>query len=215
MARARLVPGPLSGRFPYSNCLLVEDGGFKVLVDTGCEPWAYGLEGVDALVFTHFHPDHIRGFHRVRAGRVLAPVGEEPYAGSLERLALRFAGEMWREWIDMARLAMDLQGVPEPSEYFRPGEDLCLRGVCLKTYPARGHLLTHTLLEAPGGVVHLVDIDLTGFGPWYGNPEASPELFLLDIRAAAGLEAGEYVSAHKDRVYTRGGGVGGSRQVCQ
>ncbi|WP_165487859.1 MBL fold metallo-hydrolase [Aeropyrum pernix] len=207
MAGARLVPGPLGGRFPFSNCVLVEDAGFKVLVDTGCEPWERGLVDVDVVVFTHFHPDHIRGFHRLRAGRVAAPEGEEPYAGRLERLALRFAGERWREWISMARLVMDLEGVPEPGEYFRPGEDLCFRGVCIKTYPARGHLQTHTLLELPGGLVHLVDIDLTGFGPWYGNPEASPELFLLDIEAAAAMEARSYLSAHKDRVYSRSEGV--------
>ena len=203
MVEVKLIQGPGGGRFPYSNCLLMEDRGFKLLVDTGCEPHTVGLERVDVLLFTHFHPDHIRGHHRVRAGKVLAPEGEEPY-GRLEDLARRFAGERFRNWLEMARLMLDLSTVPRASEYFKPGEDVCFRGWCISTIPARGHLLTHTLLEPPGRYVHLVDIDLTGFGPWYANPESSPTLFLEDIKMASRIEAKTYITSHKEGLYQRG-----------
>ena len=202
MVKVLLVEGPNGGKFPFSNCLLVEGDGVRVLVDTGCYPNL--PEGFfDAVVYTHFHPDHIRGFEAVagRAGRVFAPRGEEPYR-SLKDLAVRFAPGIVGDWLAMAEV-IGLSGVPRADEYYEPGEDLCVKSLCMRTYPARGHLLTHTLIEVDGHL-HLVDIDLTGFGPWYANPEASPSLFLDDIEMAAGLEARNYTTAHKQGVLARG-----------
>jgi glyoxylase-like metal-dependent hydrolase (beta-lactamase superfamily II) len=199
--RVKVIYGPGGSKFPFSNCLVVESGSARLLVDTGCAP-NLPEGGFNAVIYTHFHPDHIRGYREAasRAQRVLAPEGEAEYR-SLRDLAVRFAPGASEEWLSMAS-AIGLSSVPEPSEYYKPGEDVCVAGVCIKTYPARGHLLTHTLVQA-GGTLHLVDIDLTGFGPWYANPEANPALFLSDIEMAAGIEAERYVTAHKQREYTR------------
>lgn len=202
------MPGPAGGRFPFSNCILVEGPRLRILVDTGCHPWEHGFGEADVVVYTHFHPDHIRANHMVRAKRILAPRGEEPYT-SLELLGVRFAGEEYRAWVEMARGLMELESPPRVDEYFEPGEDLCFRGTCLKTIPARGHLLTHTLVELPGRALYTVDIDLTGFGPWYGNPEASPALFLSDILMSSRLAARSYYTAHKETAFDRHGFING------
>jgi len=195
----------MGGRFPWSNCLLLESPGATVLVDSGCGDALEAVAGrVDAVVYTHFHPDHITGHRLLRAAgrvRVYAPAGEEAYR-SLDDLAKRFAPEIAGLWLGFARSLMGLQSPPEVDEYYEPGEDVCFRGVCLKTVPAPGHLRTHTLIEPGPGSLHLVDIDLSGFGPWYANPEADPHQFLEDILYVGRGEWGSYTSAHKPGVYT-------------
>ncbi len=199
--KVSLVEGPGNAKFPFSNCLLVETHGVRILVDTGCSPNLPPGE-FKAIVYTHFHPDHIRGFSDAyaKAEKVLAPIGEGSYK-TLKDLARRFAPGLEDKWLEMAS-SIELHGVPRVDEYYEPGEDLCVAGVCIKTIAARGHLLTHTLIEV-SDTIYLVDIDLTGFGPWYANPEASPALFLADIEMAASLEARSYATAHKIGVFDR------------
>ena len=209
MVRVRLIEGPLGGRFPYSNCLLVETATSKILVDTGCGDSFRGLRSkLDAVIYTHFHPDHVRGFDLLTEGiRIAAPSGEEAYK-SLSDLAKRFAPGVYREWLRFAELIVGLKGVPEPSEYFELGSSYCFRDVCLDFLPAKGHLSTHPIVVIEGHV-HLTDIDLTGFGPWYGNPESDPALFLGDIIMASEIEGKAYTTSHKPEVYDREGVVVG------
>ncbi len=177
-----------------------------LLVDTGCgDALERVVDKVDAVLYTHFHPDHITGY-RILAGRkirVYAPAGEEAYQ-SLEDLARRFAPEIKDLWIGFARSLMGLEAPPKADEYYDPGDDVCFRGLCIKTIPAPGHLRTHTLIEPDSEAIHLVDIDLSGFGPWYANPEADPHQFLEDILFVARGEWSTYTSAHKPGVYEGG-----------
>ncbi|MET1128265.1 MAG: MBL fold metallo-hydrolase [Thermoproteota archaeon] len=195
------VIAPNGGRFPLSACLLVEGGGFTLLVDSGCGSSALSelRAKVDAVVYSHHHPDHISGHHLLERHKTFSPAGEEAFS-TLELLARRYAGERYRYWLEFATSFIGVRTVPQAHEYYKPGEDLCIRGMCIKTYPARGHMLTHTLLELPGGHLHLADIDLTGFGPWYGNPESDPMAFLADIEAAASIDAKAYTTGHRDVV---------------
>ena len=87
----------------------------------------------------------------------------------------------------MAESLLGLQGAPVASDYYEPGETLKLAGVEIETIHAPGHLASHTLLLLPDGTLYLSDIDLTSFGPWYGNPEGDPGQFLADIRMAKNL----------------------------
>ncbi len=202
MARARLLLGPRGGRFPASNCLLVEDHGAAVLVDTGCGWEVLGRvkDKITHVVYTHHHPDHISGHHIVKGRPTYSPMGEEPYR-SLEDLGRRYASTRYREWMRMATTLIGVREVPDPAEYYKQGEDLCIRGICIKTVPAPGHLLSHTLLEPEPGWLHITDIDLTGFGPWYANPEASPLQFLSDIETAYWYDAECYTTSHKPDKY--------------
>ena len=203
MVGVKLLSGPRSGRFPYSNCLLVESVNASILVDSGC--------GVDLLarirgrlthvVYTHHHPDHISGHHALGHVKAYSPEGEEAYR-SLEDLGRRYATTYYMEWIRMARDLIGVREVPHDN-YYKPGEDLCIRDVCLKTISAPGHLLTHTLVEPDYGWLHLTDIDLTGFGPWYANPESDPIQFLMDMEVAYNMDARTYTTSHKGEVLDR------------
>jgi len=169
-------------------------------VDAGSPEAVAVAGGVDAVVYTHHHPDHIRGSHLVGAPEY-SPEGESAYR-SLRDLARRFAPGAWREWLSTAATLIGALRVPSGG-YYRPGEDVCVRGICLKTAPAPGHLATHTLVELPGRILHLADIDLTSFGPWYGNPESDPLQFLADIELAASWDARLYTTSHRPDTLAR------------
>jgi len=199
MARVVLVEGPRGGRFPYSNCLLIRGARATVLVDAGCGVEALSsLQGrLDLVVYTHLHPDHIRDHVLARAPRVLVSCPERGYT-SLEHLARRYAPPVWEKWLEYAGRVFGLDGVPRATGCYEPWEEVRAGDVSLEMIPAYGHLWGHHLVLAHGHL-HLADIDLSGFGPWYGHPESSPDVFHADIQTAIELagEAETVTTSHK------------------
>ena len=191
-----LIVGEKRGRFPFSNSLLIKRSREKILVDLGL---GYShlsvLEGIDAVIITHYHPDHISliGWASPRA-KIYAPVLDTVFS-TLASLAKRFAPMVWEKWVEMAR-AMGLpEKLPETKPY-----DFSEEVLGVQTLHLPGHLQSHhgVLVE---DCLYGSDVDLTGFGPWYGNPEASLYQFLNDIVFLASLRPKRYCSSHKEKVF--------------
>ncbi len=206
MARVTLLVGGEDGRFPFSNCLVVSGARSRVLVDTGCGPDKLEpLRGrVDAIVYTHVHPDHIWGHRLFPETRTLVPAADHAYE-TLDALARRYAPEIVEAWLDYARTVFSLESPPRPAEPYDPWTTIRVGDVEIEAVPARGHTRGHTLLVV-NGHVHLSDIDLTGFGPWYGHPESSLDAFAADMRLAAELASGarSVSTSHRERVFEPG-----------
>ena len=197
MARVIVVNGERRGRFPESNCFLIKAGGTTILVDAGCGPVWDAARKSDFVVYTHFHPDHISGYRSI-PGRVrqLAPRVDAVYASlGLSGLARRYAPEAAGEWLSYVWRVFRLRGVPS-AEPYHSWEPLRLGGTEITPIPARGHTWGHHMLLIDGSILILGDVDLTGFGPWYGHPESSIEAFLSDISLVREIEANTYYSSH-------------------
>jgi phosphoribosyl 1,2-cyclic phosphate phosphodiesterase len=73
------------------------DGGTRILIDTPPELrlqlLAANVSGVDAILFTHDHADHVNGIDDIRAlsDRSNAPIDMYGPADTMQRLARRFA----------------------------------------------------------------------------------------------------------------------------
>ncbi len=203
MTRVMLLVGDRRGRFPGSNCLLVKGSKTTVLVDAGCrrEQILEARDKVDAVVYTHIHPDHIT-HHKLLAGKpAVVPEADAPYT-SLEALARRYAPEIWMDWIRYAQTVFGLDSPPTPTRTYGPWEEIRVGDVMIEAIPAPGHTRGHHVLLI-GGHLHLSDIDLTGFGPWYAHPESSLEAFISDIRMIAECNASVYTTSHREREFNR------------
>jgi len=79
------------------GALVESDGGTRILIDTPPELRlqliAAGVNGVDAILFTHDHADHVMGIDDIRALSDRSDVPIEMYGppDTMKRLAIRFA----------------------------------------------------------------------------------------------------------------------------
>jgi glyoxylase-like metal-dependent hydrolase (beta-lactamase superfamily II) len=66
-----------------------------------------------------------------------------------------------------------------------------------------GHTSGHcALIVEPQGVAFIGDIDLTGFGPYYGDATSNLTQFRRSLRAVRELEASAWVTSHHRGVIT-------------
>ena len=189
--KAYLIVGERSGKFPYSNSLLVKtSSNDTILVDAGAgTPLREIIGKIDLVVITHYQPDHIRFLNMIRGKKVYAPAYDTAYR-SLVELAKRFAPPVWRTWYEMAQSLGVPQELPEPMVY---EEGDIIHGIEPILLP--GHLRSHHALLI-GETLFGADMDLTSFGPWYGNPESSLEGIIADACVIAELAPKIYYSSH-------------------
>jgi len=193
------VHGKLGGRFPYCNGLII-DTEVKVLVDTGfgrsCIDEIIKSGEVEVIINTHYHLDHAFGNRyfpqaKIWAHTLDAPVLRSPkqfmaYTGLNETIGfpdpLQFPGgpisrEVDRELVD--------------------GEVLDFGQLSLQVIHAPGHTPGHIALYEPqAGILFSGDVDLTPFGPWYGNLRSDLEEFISSIRCLMELKPRVLVTGH-------------------
>jgi glyoxylase-like metal-dependent hydrolase (beta-lactamase superfamily II) len=194
-----VLGGFRSGKYPHGNSLLVEGSEESLIIDPSLSLSARGsLPQVDRVINSHCHEDHI-------AGNYLFP--SAPWlVHESDLLGLRSLDGM-----------MTIYGYPGPADdYFRkalvdvyhyqPRADaegfadarvFDLGGVTVRVIHTPGHTRGHCCLAIePDGVLYLGDIDLTSFGPYYGDAWSSLVDFERTLAAVGGLEARHYATFH-------------------
>ncbi|KIX13878.1 MBL fold metallo-hydrolase [Dethiosulfatarculus sandiegensis] len=197
-----LVPGRGQGRFPFSHSVLIKDKT-TVLIDTGCGekalmPLAESGQ-VDLVLISHTHPDHMALNHLFADKEILVPEMAADSGVSLEALGRRFFPdlEIRAIWKDFVRRTMGFTDCPI-SGTFSPSQEFDLGSTRLQVLFTPGHTIDHCCFFLPQYDVLLsADIDLTGFGPWYANPEGNIAQTRESINRLAELDPGILVSSHK------------------
>ena len=73
----------------------------------------------------------------------------------------------------------------------------------VRAFHMPGHTAGHSvLLVEPEGVAFIGDIDLTGFGPYYGDASSSLSDFRQTLERVADIPAKVWVTSHHRGVYT-------------
>jgi glyoxylase-like metal-dependent hydrolase (beta-lactamase superfamily II) len=187
------------GAYPYGNTLVVRGSAGSLLVDPSLaldEP-----PEADAVLVSHAHEDHVVGLGRIDRpvhvhGADLAGIRSTEVLLAGYGLPPEATQDMARSIVDEFRIASrpDAVGVPDGHVF-----DLGDRRATVVHLP--GHTAGHCgLLVEPDGFFYVADIDLTSFGPYYGDLGSDLEEFERSIRTCAGVEARWYGTFHQKGV---------------
>lgn len=203
------VPGEGGGKFPGINLLYLEEGDERTVVDPGGSPHVLRQlqrDGVGQVILSHYHTDHMRYLDWFDRSEVSLHVSEVEYMASLEGLARahQLAGgrweQAWREGVVKERGLLSRK-IERP---YRDGDVIKACGIHIQMVHAPGHSPGHTCLwfkevEA----IYIGDIDLTRFGPWYGNATSDLDDFIASIAKVRQVETRRYITAHEAGVVDR------------
>ena len=190
---------PDNGAYPSGNTLLVQGAGESVVIDpsvTVVEKGGVGVS-VDAVINSHGHEDHIAGNGVFPEARVHIHHDDIEVVRSIEALMALTEStpenhpELQRQYLE----EFHYQARPD-AEGFADGYVWDLGGVEIEAVLLPGHTAGHCGMRISDGVFFLSDIDLTGFGPYYGDVFSSLEQFETSLVQVRNEEADVYVTFH-------------------
>lgn len=199
--------GEKSGKYPDGNQVLVRGSDTRVAFDTPLVSNRIGpdFDEVDLVILGHVHEDHMAGLHRVPNARVQVHEGDLAAAQSWEGLARHFGYTDSVLAQSRANLEANFFYRPRPDATgYQDGATWDLgAGVRVRAHHMPGHTAGHCVLVVENeGLACLGDIDLTGFGPYYGDACSSLTQFRQSLAAVAELDARTWVTFHHRGVLT-------------
>lgn len=199
----RLIPGADNGRYPDGNSLLVEGRSETVLIDpslTIADATSDVLEGarVDRVLISHCHEDHLAGVYRFPDAPVHVHAADRIGLESIDGLMRIYgmAPEIEAPW--RAEVLERFHYVARPdAASFADGDRFDLGGTSIRVVHLPGHTRGHCgFFVEPDDVMFLADVDLSGFGPYYGDAWSSIDEFEATIARCRTIEADRYVTFH-------------------
>ena len=197
--RVSVLVGANEGRYPSGNSLLVRGDGEAVIIDPSVDVVGRGGApvAIDAVFNSHSHEDHMPGNGFFTDARVHIHDDDLPGARSLDGL-MDVYGLDGQPRDDFARqIVEEFNYAPRPDATgFTDGHVWNLGGVDVEAVHLPGHTRGHSGFRVSGGVFFLSDIDLTGFGPYYGDVWSDLEQFDESLDRVRDEEADVYVTFH-------------------
>ena len=199
--------GAQSGKYPDGNQVLVQGSDLRVAFDTPLVANRIGaaFDAVDLVILGHVHEDHMAGLHRVPQARVQVHEADVAAAQSWAGLCVHYGYE--QPVLDALHTIVqrDFFYCPRPdATAYRDGALWELGGgVRVRAHHLPGHTSGHCALVVESeGVAFIGDIDLTGFGPYYGDATSSLAQLRQSLRRVAEIEARAWVTSHHRAVVT-------------
>ena len=197
--RVSVLIGADNGAYPSGNSLVVRGDGESLIIDPSVSVVDRGGAGVsiDAVVNSHSHEDHMPGNGLFADSRIHIHESDLPGAQSIEGL-MEVYGLSGQPREDFAKIILEeFHYTPRPDAHgFTDGHRFSLGGVGVEAVHLPGHTRGHSGFRIDGGVFFLSDIDLTGFGPYYGDVWSDLGDFEASLIKVREEEADVYVTFH-------------------
>lgn len=192
-----------TGRYPYSNSILIDDDT-RVLIDTGMgRDSAMEIakdKKVDLVINSHGHEDHVACNNLFKDAKICSHKFDAPIIRSVDKLkelygsaepeAKRFIDLLLEEQFRLRNSRVDLE--------FEDGYVFDLGATKLEVIHTPGHSRGHCCFSVPSErLVFLADIDLSSFGPWYGCLDSDIDQFVGSIERVRNLQFEVAVTSHK------------------
>ncbi|MGH0028301.1 MAG: MBL fold metallo-hydrolase [Myxococcota bacterium] len=193
--------GERGGKYPHGNTLAVAGTEECLVIDPslGLLPRAPDLPPADYVVNSHCHEDHVAGNHLYPDVPWYLHEADRPCIASLDAFMGVYGfpepihSAFRRELVETFHVEPrdDARGYADGHVFDLGG------GVRVEVVHAPGHTRGHCLLRAlPDDVLYLADIDLSSFGPYYGDAWSDLEDFERTLAKVRTLEARHYATFH-------------------
>jgi len=198
-----VLRGDNRGSYPSGNSLVVRGDGEAVIIDPSLTVVTRGgaSVAVDAVIISHSHEDHLAGNGFFSDARLHIHDHDLPGARSLDGLmeVYGLAGETRAAFAQ--QVVEEFHYAPRPdAEGFTDGHVWDLGRTQVEAVHLPGHTRGHSGFRISGGVFFLSDIDLTGFGPYYGDVWSDLEDFERSLVRVRDEDARFYVTFHQKGV---------------
>jgi hydroxyacylglutathione hydrolase len=205
--KVSFIPGENNGRYPFCHSLYIDDEK-KVIIDPSSDQQQLESlkkkKGVDIIINSHYHEDHFTYNYLFPEADLYVPRADAPCFKSLDKL-MEFYGlmeegfeEIWR------KLLVENFHYQErtPTREFADGDTFSFGQTTLEVIHTPGHTPGHSCFFFPEiELLFLADIDLTRFGPWYGDAASDLEQTIESIKKIRNFPAKIFVSAHEQAIF--------------
>ncbi|HAP76159.1 MAG TPA: MBL fold metallo-hydrolase [Acidimicrobiaceae bacterium] len=189
--------GSEQGKYPDGNTVLVRGRDSSLVIDPSLSARSEALD-VDRVLLTHTHEDHAAGVSGVRWQELSVHEADLAALRSVDDLMRLYglAPESWPAMTQMVQERFFFEGWPQATGLC-DDDVIDLGGVTVRLIHAPGHTGGHSVyLIEPDGVLVTGDIDLTGFGPYYGDAASSLDAFESTLAMVREIAAAHYVTFH-------------------
>ena len=197
--------------FAVCNCVLVDDD-VRLMIDSGAGTILSKVdtEGIDILVNSHRHWDHIKGNDLMTNAKIVAH--------PIERIAMQDPTKLaaisgWEEFMDedIGNVSHQLGGIPERllkpwrvDEEINDGQILDCGNTKIKVLLTPGHTSGHCSFLFPDeNLIFIADICLTPIGLWYGEDQADIDDFIESINKIISLKPERVITSHRAEIIDR------------
>lgn len=199
--------GEKSGKYPDGNQVIVHGAEQRVAFDTPLVANRIGpaFDTVDMVILGHVHEDHMAGLHRVPRAAVQVHEADLAAAQSWAGLAAHYDYPEDVLTPLKAKIEAEFFYVPRPdATAYADGAVWDLGGGArVRAIHLPGHTAGHcALLEESSGVLFIGDIDLSSFGPYYGDGCSNLADFRRSLQRVAEIDARVWVTSHHRAVVT-------------
>jgi glyoxylase-like metal-dependent hydrolase (beta-lactamase superfamily II) len=203
----RVHLGEKSGKYPDGNQLIVQGGDVRVAFDTPEVANRIGpeLDTVDLVILGHVHEDQMAGLHRLPHAPVQVHEADLAAAQSWEGMCQHYGYP--------ADVLDAMHAIVQKDFYYQPRPDATGYsdgavwdlggGVRVRAHHLPGHTAGHCALVVESeGLAFIGDIDLSGFGPYYGDATSSLSDFRHTLNKVAELDVRIWATSHHKAVIT-------------
>ena len=192
--------GEKSGKYPDGNQVVVRGSDTLVVFDTPqvANRIPEVLAAADLAILGHVHEDHMAGLHLMPGKPVHVHHADLQAAQSFDGLSRHYGYP--QPVLDGLRckIEADFHYAPRPDAVgYADGAVWELGGVRVRAVHLPGHTAGHcVLLVEPQGIAFIGDIDLSSFGPYYGDATSSLADFRRSLALLPELPATRWITSH-------------------
>jgi len=201
------VPGRKGGRYPYCHSLVLEGAETWVVDPSSDKEYLTRLartRRVAAVFISHFHEDHQKYNHLFPEAAFYVPAPEAAAFTSIDAIFELMGLEYPRYrqyWGEILRKDFHFRPLTNLIPYF-PGQSFINGDLTLEIIPAPGHTPGHSCFNFPRQeLLFLADVDLTPFGPWYGDAASDLDALEETLNRLEQVQTQTYLTAHEQGVF--------------